>query len=84
MMMMTFGGVHETAEPESSAVSGTQSEIKSVLRYREKKISINNQAFTTQQWEALRMVGVHVDAISLGLKNIAEVFTESLEVRYFI
>ena len=42
----------------------------------------DNQVFTNQQQEALRMVEVHVDSICLGLKNIAKVFIRGLEVRH--
>lgn len=80
--MMTSGGAHRAAEPESSVLSATQSECESALRHREERKSLNNQAFTTQQHEALQTVNMHIGAIHMGLKHVANVFAGSSEVRY--
>lgn len=81
---MTSNGFRGVAELESSMLFAIQSEIECALHHREKNISKNNRVSATQQREALRTMGVHVDAIGLGLKNIANVFTRGLEVRHVI
>lgn len=77
----TSDGARSAAEPESSALSATQSECESTLRHREEKNSLKNQAFTIPQREALRKVNVHIGAIRMGLKNIANVFAGGSEVK---
>lgn len=55
-----------------------------MLHHRDKKVSLNNQAFIAQQQEALRLVDERIGAAQLGLKDAAIIFAKDLEVKNLI
>lgn len=54
-----------------------------MMCHRARKASWNNRVFTSQQRDALRAADERLDAVHLGIKNVADAFANDTEVRNF-